>query len=172
MQQYSDELLLVLQQPKSWLSLFHQLGQRVSDFLQQRASGFLRPGQPTQRCSSSSTMPELQVLHDLSFTGRQTYLPISVCNGAVPPLRLASRDLCTFTLVLCTYPSVSPQSALSLMYDLNFGLLVTSILPLQAKETAGNQMLCLSVRESITSSGAYTMFNSSSLYSLLCCVLC
>ena len=60
------------------------------------------PGQPTQKCSSSSTMPELHVLHVLSSTGRQTYLPVSICNGAVPPLRRASRDLCAFTPVLCT----------------------------------------------------------------------
>jgi len=64
------------------------------------------PGQPTQKCSSSSTMPELHVLHELSSTGRQTYLPISICNRAVPPFRWASRDLCTFTLVFCIYPSV------------------------------------------------------------------
>ena len=29
--------------------------------------------------------------------------PHPLCNGAVPPLRRASRDLCTFTLVLCTF---------------------------------------------------------------------
>ena len=65
-----------------------------------------RPGQPGCMLFTSSTMPELHVLHDLSSTGRQTYLPISICNGAAPPFRLASRDLCTFTLVLCMYPSV------------------------------------------------------------------
>ena len=67
-----------------------------------------RAGQPTQKCSLSSTIAELHILHVLCSTGRQAYLPISICNGAVPPLRWASGDLCAFTLVFCTYPSVSP----------------------------------------------------------------
>ena len=99
MQHYSDEFFLLLQQPKSWLSLFQKLEQWVSGFLHTWAT-------PTEVLFTSSTMPELHVLHDLSSTGRQAYLPISICNRAAPPFRLASRDLCTFTLVFCIYPSV------------------------------------------------------------------
>ena len=54
------------------------------------------------------------------------YLPVSICNGAVPPLNRASRDLWGFILTFWTYSSVSPYSVLKLMYDLNFGLVKTS----------------------------------------------
>ena len=58
----------------------------------------IRPGQPTQKCSSLSTMPELHTLHDLSSTGRQTYLLISVYSGTVPPL-YRSVEICVLWLL-------------------------------------------------------------------------
>ena len=78
-----------------------------------------RAGHSTQKCCSSSTCPVLHDLHILSSTGRPMYLPVSICNGAVPPLNRASRDLWGFILTFCTYSSVSPYSVLKLMYDLN-----------------------------------------------------
>ena len=67
-------------------------------------------------------MPELHVLHVLSSTERQTYLPISIWNGAVPPLRWA-REICALSLLFSVRIL---QSVLSLMYDLNFGLIAMS----------------------------------------------
>ena len=120
--------------------------------LSRRPLASFRPGQPTQKCSSSSTMPELHVLHVLSSTGRQMYLPVSICNGAVPPLRWASRDLYAFTLVLCMYSLVCFEFNVwsQPWFTCNVGF---PILPLQAGETADNYMFCLSMQESITSSG-------------------
>ena len=75
-----------------------------------------RAGHSTQKCCSSSTCPVLHDLHILSSTGRPMYLPVWICNGAVPPLNRASRDLWGFILTFCTYSSVSPYSVLKLMY--------------------------------------------------------
>ena len=86
-----------------------------------------RAGHSTQKCCSSSTCPVLHDLHILSSTGRPMYLPVSICNGAVPPLNRASRDLWVLILTFCTYSSVSPYSVLKLMYDLSFGLVKASV---------------------------------------------
>ena len=68
------------------------LGELAPSVLSRGPLVSFRPGQPTQKCSSSSTMRELHVLHVLSSTGRQTYLPVSICSGAVPPLMQAGQQ--------------------------------------------------------------------------------
>ena len=91
-----------------------------------------RAGHSTQKCCSwSSICPLLHDLHILFPTDRPMYLPVSICNGAVPPLRHTSRDLWDFTLTFC-----SPYSAFKLMYDLNFGFLFATSPLFQVEETA------------------------------------
>ena len=63
-------------------------------------------GQVVQKCTSSSTA-FLHNFQNLWSGGIPAYLPVSISNGAVPPLSHASKDRCALHLILSVYPSGS-----------------------------------------------------------------
>ena len=66
-----------------------------------------RPGQPTQKCSLSSTIAELHILHVLCSTGRQAYLPFSICNGlSGEPAEICVLSLLFFVHILQSHHSL------------------------------------------------------------------